>query len=219
MNGSPVSYEVEYAESMNRPAAFYKWILAFPHYLILGIYQWIAVIFAIIAWVGIYRDGTYPRNAYDFIMGYLRWWARTYAYALDMRDEYPPFGEEEYPVRIDVPYPEGPLPKGTVIQFLKVIPVAIIASIFGLFYFVTVIFAAINIFRTGRYPEGLFRFALAMNRWWLHILAYAFGMVTEYPPFSVETSGVQLRIEPQEPAEAPKPPESPGSGDEPGAES
>ena len=52
--------------------------LAFPHYLILDVYGFVAVIFGIIAWIGIARDGKYPRNAYDFIMGYLRWYARTY---------------------------------------------------------------------------------------------------------------------------------------------
>jgi hypothetical protein len=201
MSEAPVSYEVDYAESMQRPAAFYKWILAFPHYIILDIYGFVALIFGIIAWIGIARDGKYPRNAYDFIMGYMRWYFRTYAYAFDLRDEYPPFADEPYPVRIDVPYPEGTLPKGAAIQFIKVIPAAIVAWFFGLIYFVTVIFAAINIFRTGRYPEGLFRFAVAMNRWWLHIMAYAFGMVTEYPPFGVDLGDVQLRIEPSVPEE------------------
>ena len=205
----PVTYEVDYAQSMQRPAALYKWILAFPHYLILDVYGFAAVIFGIIAWIGIARDGKYPRNAYDFIMGYLRWEARTTAYALDLRDEYPPFGDEAYPVRIGVPYPEGPLPKGAALQFLKVIPVAIVASLYGVIYFVTVIFAAINIFRTGRYPEGLFRFAVAMNRWWLHIMAYFFGIVTEYPPFGIDLSNLQLRIEPAEPEKGQGPPAGP----------
>lgn len=207
MAEAPVTYEVDYAESLNRPAGFYKWILAFPHYIILDIYGFIAFIFAIIAWVNIYRLGTYPRDSYDRIMGFLRWFARTYAYALCMRDEYPPFADEEYPVRVDVPYPEGTLPKDVIIQFIKVIPAAIMAWIFGLVYFLTVIFAAINIFRTGRYPEGLFRFGVSMQRWYLHIFAYAFGIVQEYPPLSVDMSGVELRIEPQEPQEPP-----PGGG-------
>jgi hypothetical protein len=207
MAESPVAYEVDYAESLDRPAGFYKWILAFPHYFILYFYGIVAFIFAIIAWVNIYRLGTFPRNSYDFIMGFLRWTARTYAYALCMRDEYPPFADEEYPVRVDVPYPEGTVPKDVIIQFIKVIPAVIMAWIFGFVYFLTVIFAAINIFRTGRYPEGLFRFAVSMQRWYLHIYAYAFGIVQEYPPLSVDMSGVQLRIEPQEPQEPP-----PGGG-------
>jgi hypothetical protein len=209
MSQMPVTYEVDYARSMQRPAAFYKWILAFPHYLILDVYGFVAVIFGIIAWIGIARDGKYPRNAYDFIMGYLRWYARTYAYALDLRDEYPPFGDEAYPVRIGVPYPEQPLPKGAALQFLKVIPVAIVAGLYNVIYFVTVIFAAINIFRTGRYPEGLFRFAVGMNRWWLHIGAYFFGIVTEYPPFGIDLSNLQLRIEPAEPEKGQGPPAGP----------
>lgn len=205
----PVTYEVDYAQSMQRPAALYKWILAFPHYLILGVYQLVAFVFGVIAWIGILRDGKYPRSSYDFIMGYLRWYARTCAYALDLRDEYPPFGDEAYPVRIGVPYPEGPLPKGAALQFLKGIPVAIVASLYGMIYFVTVIFAAINIFRTGRYPEGLFRFAVAMNRWWLHIMAYFFGIVTDYPPFGIDLSNLQLRIEPVEPEKGQGPPAGP----------
>ncbi len=203
MAESPVTYEVDYAESLQRPAGFYKWILAFPHYVILYFYGLVAFIFAIIAWVNIYRQGTYQRSAYDFIMGYLRWTARTYAYALCMRDEYPPFADEAYPVRVGVPYPEGNVPKDVIIQFIKVIPAAIVAWFFGIIYFVTVIFAAVNIFRTGRYPEGLFRFGVSMQRLYLHIYAYAFGIVREYPPFGVDMSGVQLKIEPQEPQQPP----------------
>jgi hypothetical protein len=87
--------------------------------------------------------------------------------------------------------------------------VAIVAGLYNVIYFVTVIFAAINIFRTGRYPEGLFRFAVAMNRWWLHIGAYFFGIVTVYPPFGIDLSNLQLRIEPVEPEKGQGPPAGP----------
>ena len=183
---SPVSLEVDYPESLDPIKVLYKWIIAFPHWVILYFYGLLALVMAVVAFVRIIQTKKYPRAQFDFILGYLRWTARVYAYALLMRDEYPPFSADEpYPVRIDVRYPEEDLEPRAVIQWLLVIPNLIVLWIFSLLYLVSLVLAAIGIFQTRKYPQNQWRFALAIYRWWLHANAYGYGMTSVYPPFGV----------------------------------
>jgi hypothetical protein len=128
----PARLHIEYAERLSRGLVLVKWwLLAIPQYVIVGIllggggyavsragdYDWfwgvgyqtgligILVLFAGIALVFI---GNYPRGIFDLVLGLDRWVARVAAYALLMRDEYPPFrldqgGSDETAAAADVP--------------------------------------------------------------------------------------------------------------------
>lgn len=50
------------------------------------------VVAVLIAWFAILLRGRCPRGIHDFLVGYLRWSARVYCYALLLTtDRYPPF--------------------------------------------------------------------------------------------------------------------------------
>jgi Domain of unknown function (DUF4389) len=69
-----------------------KWLLAFPHYIVLFFLTIGAVFAAIVAWVSIVFTGRYPRSVFDYIEGLIRWQNRVGAYAvLLITDRYPPF--------------------------------------------------------------------------------------------------------------------------------
>ena len=77
---------------VSRGLPLVKWFLAIPHYIVL-FFLWIALVFvAIYAWFAILFTGRYPRGAFRFVEGVLRWGNRVagYAYAL-VTDAYPPF--------------------------------------------------------------------------------------------------------------------------------
>ncbi len=69
-----------------------KWLLAIPHYIVL-FFLYIGVFFAaIFSWFAIVFTGRYPRGAFDYIEGVLRWNTRVLGYAFILvTDEYPPF--------------------------------------------------------------------------------------------------------------------------------
>ncbi|HEX6675228.1 MAG TPA: DUF4389 domain-containing protein [Actinomycetes bacterium] len=69
-----------------------KWLLAIPHYVVLIVLNVAAVVVVIVAWFAILFTGRYPRGAFDFVEGVIRWNNRVLGYAFTLvTDEYPPF--------------------------------------------------------------------------------------------------------------------------------
>ena len=79
-------------QGLNRFLPLLKWLLAIPHWVAIVFLAFAAVFVSIFAWFAILFTGTYPRGAFEFVEGYLRWQSRTVCYALMLvTDEYPPF--------------------------------------------------------------------------------------------------------------------------------
>jgi len=77
---------------LERGLPLVKWLLAFPHYIVL-FFLYIGALFAVIfAWFAILFTGRYPRGLFEFVEGVLRWGNRVYGYAVALvTDQYPPF--------------------------------------------------------------------------------------------------------------------------------
>jgi hypothetical protein len=77
---------------LNRWLPLVKWLLAIPHYVVLGLLAVAACGCVIIAWLAILFTGRYPRPLFDYVVGVFRWWLRVAAYAILLTtDRYPPF--------------------------------------------------------------------------------------------------------------------------------
>jgi len=77
---------------LHRLLPLVKWLLAIPHYIVLFFLDIGAFVMVIVAWFAILFTGHYPRVAFDFIEGVIRWHNRVYGYALALvTDRYPPF--------------------------------------------------------------------------------------------------------------------------------
>jgi Domain of unknown function (DUF4389) len=87
----PVTFEIDYREQLNRWLPLIKWILAFPHYVVLFALFIAAGVVWIIALFAILFTTRFPHGLFDFNVGVFRWWQRVNAYVYFMRDEYPPF--------------------------------------------------------------------------------------------------------------------------------
>ena len=97
----PATFDVEYPEQLSRGLALVKWwLLAIPHYLIVGVLlggfdltggSGLVGILVLISGMFLLIGRRYPGDLFNLIIGCNRWAARVGAYALLMRDEYPPF--------------------------------------------------------------------------------------------------------------------------------
>jgi hypothetical protein len=107
----PTHLEIAYPERLSRGLVLVKWwLLAIPHYIIVGIFvgggTWVAWnvrggdwaiygnllgLLVLIAVVILALTGSYPMRLFDVILGMNRWVLRVAAYAGLMTDQYPPF--------------------------------------------------------------------------------------------------------------------------------
>lgn len=107
----PATLEIAYPERLSRGLALVKWwLLAIPHYLVVGAIAggagyaaWetgdtrigagmnLVTALVVIAGFALLFTARYPRGIFDFLLGLNRWIVRVAAYAALMTDRYPPF--------------------------------------------------------------------------------------------------------------------------------
>jgi hypothetical protein len=126
----PARLDITYPENLSRGLVLIKsWLLAIPHYLIVGFFiggagtvAWtsndtapvsagggLVALLVLFAGIALLVRGRYPQGIFDAVLGMDRWAIRVAAYAALMTDAYPPFrldqgGSEPLPT----PHPEGP---------------------------------------------------------------------------------------------------------------
>jgi hypothetical protein len=92
----PADLEVEYPEKLANGLVLVKWLLALPHWIVVGIFQggrgWgLISILTIINAIVLLFTGNLNGDVFKLVIGFNRWTYRVYAYVCLMRDEYPPF--------------------------------------------------------------------------------------------------------------------------------
>lgn len=186
----PVHFDVEYPERLSRWKIFLKWLFAIPHFIIVVLLINVAGVLQFIAFFAILFTKKWPRGLFDFTVQIYRWTANVSAYALFLlRDEYPPFSGDagEYPVTLEVDYDENLSRWQIFVKWLLAIPHYIVLAFLFVAVNVTVFIAFFAILFTGRYPRGLFDFAVGTMRWYVRVNAYAHWLMTDrYPPFSLK---------------------------------
>ena len=75
----------------NRVTVFFRFLLAIPHFLVLGLLAIGAYIAGIVAFFTVLFTGRWPEGMMKFVLGVARWGVRAQAYYLMLTDEYPPF--------------------------------------------------------------------------------------------------------------------------------
>jgi len=181
-----LSLDVEYPERLSRWLIFVKWLLAIPHFIILSFFGMLVSLIVWIAWFVILFTKRYPQSLFALVLTYMRWSANVNAYVMLQRDEYPPFGEGPYPVRLELAYPAELSRWLIFVKWLLVIPNLIVYAFVGLAAVVALFIAWWSILFTASMPRGLFDFITGVNRWGQRINAYTWLMTDKYPPFGLE---------------------------------
>jgi hypothetical protein len=197
----------------NRLTTAFRFFLAIPHLILVGgpvaVGSWmmtgdhgvdlgwgpgtgligvVACFAAAFAWVMILVTGRHPGALWRVAAFYVRWRVRAISYLMLLRDEYPPFGDYDYPAELVLPRPEGTRDRLTVaFRFFLALPHLIVLCLLSLVWALTTAIAWVMILFTGRYPDTLYGFALGVLAWDVRVQAYMLLLRDEYPPFTLRT--------------------------------
>jgi Domain of unknown function (DUF4389) len=185
--GYPVRVDAQRQEEYHRFLPLVKWLLAFPHYLVLFVLI-IGVLFAkIYAFFAVIITRRYPEGVFNYVTGVLRWGWNVGAYVYLLTDRYPPFSLERdpsYPAQLEINYPsEGVDRWRPLVHWLLIIPYAIVAGLLTSLAGIVALIGVFVILFTKELPEGMFKLILIPYRWQFRGSAYGLFMVTKYPPF------------------------------------
>ena len=211
----PVRIHVEPAlEGRNRLTTAFRLILAIPHLILVGgpiavAIAWsatggnasdlnwdasasggvlgaVAAVCGIIAWFALIFTGRHPSGLWRMAAFYLRWRVRAAAYLALLRDEYPPFGEDAYPARLALaPAAANRNRVSVLFRIILAIPQLVLIPFLGIALGCTTLVAWFAILFTGRYPAGLYHFAVGVLQWNIRVEAYVLLLHDEYPPFAL----------------------------------
>ena len=178
--------EVSYPAELNRWLPLVKWLLVIPHFVVLTFVGIAAFFVGVYAFFAVLFTGRWPRGAFDFIVGTIRWFYRVAAYFHLMVDAYPPFSmadDPSYPVRLQIDYPERIDNWRPLVQWILAIPYLFVA---GIFYWITGVLTVVAFFTilfTKQIPRGIFEVMMPGFRWNLRGNAYAYFTTDRYPPW------------------------------------
>lgn len=203
----PVNLTIDYPDrNLNRLTSFFRFFTAIPIGIVMSflafglmfreewpwwlhgyVYVFAAFIIVPTAAMILFRQ-KYPQWWFDWNVAIAGFMIRVFAYLTLLRDEYPSTDEEQA-VHIDIPYPnvKEDLDRGMpLVKWILAIPHYIVLFFLDIAVVVAVIIAWFAVLFTGRYPRGFFDLVVAVFRWNLRVIAYAFLMTTDrYPPFSL----------------------------------
>lgn len=198
MPAYPAAFDIPYKRPLGRMSTGFRLILALPHALLVGtpgvglgansttgLVGAVVSLTSVFAWFAILFTGRYPRDLWDLAYFYLRWRANALAYVALLHDEFPPFGQGEYPASFTIDYPARSSRWKALLRLILAIPHLLALAFVGLAWWFSTVIAWCAILLTGAYPRGLFAFSVGVLRWMLRVQAYVLLMRDEYPPFAV----------------------------------
>lgn len=187
----PASIEVQRPAKIANWRPLVQWILAIPHLVIAGALGYVSSAVAIVTWFVILFTGRLPAGLANVQVMILRYSTRANIYAGFMHDQYPPFAFDMTaaepggtPVTIDVqPALENRNRLTVGLRLLWIIPAALYAIVICIVGALAWIAAFFAILFTGRWPDGLWSWAMKLERVSIRLSAYCYLLTDEYPPF------------------------------------
>jgi len=160
-----------------------RWLLAYPHFIWLGLYALVAVIVATVNWIVTLVTGRSPQRMHRWLVRYLRYTVYVYSYVYLLANPYPPFhgGERSYPIDLTV---EGPDPQRRLITAFRIvlaIPAFVLSWVLSQVLLVIAVISWFVAIAVGRIPRGMEQLGLYCLRYQAQTYAYLLVVTDRYP--------------------------------------
>jgi hypothetical protein len=150
---------------------------------LIGLFVWCTTV---VMWLVILFTAAHVDELWRFAAHYLRWRVRALSYLMLLRDEYPPFGDGDYPAELQLgAQPDRRSRVRVFFRLLFALPHIVLLALINVIWSFTTAVAWVLILFTGRYPETLYGFGLGALAWTTRVEAYLLLLRDEYPPFSL----------------------------------
>ena len=182
----PVRLSVTDDLRRSRLTVFFRWLLAVPHWLWLGVWGIAVSVAAIANWLATLATGRSPEPLHRFLAAYLRYMTHVNAYTHLLAEPFPGFtGAPGYPVDLVVPEP-APQPRlVTLFRLVLAIPALIVAYVLGAVMSVVGFFGWFVCLALGRMPEGMRNLLAFSLRYHAQTEAYRLLLTPRYPSLNV----------------------------------
>lgn len=129
MSEHPVRLQLTDDLERDRLTVFFRWLLAIPHFIWIGLWGVVAVLAAIVSWVATLALGRTPDSLHRFLAAYVRYATQFYGYVHLVANPYPAFtGRTSYPVDVTIAPPQPQSRISVLVRIFLLIPSALIAA-------------------------------------------------------------------------------------------
>lgn len=169
----------------SRASTFFRIILAIPHYIIAGVWNYLAQILAVFQWFIILFTGKRSEGMWKLQNAYLGYASRVWSYYGLMFDKWPAIGPEPNgePTTYSFQFEAKASRLSNFFRVLWIIPALIVAVFVLIGAYVALVVSWFAILLTGRHGDGLFNYLMKTHRFMIHINACLLLMTDDYPKF------------------------------------
>jgi hypothetical protein len=183
----PVAYEADHQERPNRWKTGFRFVLVIPWQILLQYIYPIAIgVIAVIVWFAILFTGRYPKWAWEFMAGFLRFTGRVTGYSSLQTDAWPSFGfgdDPDYPIRVHIGPPQERYSRARVFfRLILGIPAMFIAFLMTYLVMIASVASWFTIVFRGYQPSGIHNVLSVGIAYIVRSTAYFLLMTERLPP-------------------------------------
>ncbi len=170
-----------------------RWLLALPHFFVLGFWGYLVLPVVIVSWLITLIRGQTPRGLHEWTARYLRYWAHVYSYLWLVADPFPGFRGwyGTYPVDLVIDPPQPQARWKTLLRLPLAIPAYVLLTVFGTVLEVVAVIAWFIAIALGRVPKGMRDLMAYCLRYNAQTYAYLLLLTDRYPTLA-SGSGFQF---------------------------
>jgi hypothetical protein len=179
-----IDLRLEAPGQQRRATVAFRFILAIPAFLWLGLLGWVSQLALLVGWFAALFTGRLPVGIAEFVAKVVRYQVRVTAYGqFLLTDRYPGFSldTDDYAVEADLPEP-GRLNRAAVLfRLVLLVPGAIVSTLVTAGSYPVLLVAWLITVLTGRLPRPLFEAFAAVLRYNTRFYGFAAMLTSEQP--------------------------------------